>query len=287
MVVGVHRRVVATWLAHQLQRAVSDHFIHVHVRRRARAPLNHVDEKVLMMAAGADLLRGAHSDVGNSLVEQAELRVGERRRFLHRRERFDKRRELTQGNAGDGKIFERAERLHAVESVIRHVAIAEQIVLPAGARTGESERAAMADERRIGCREPPRDCARCSADERRVQGRIFLDHLVHLLGGEHERLGALNRARASAMRRVVKEKTFPEGLAGAKGHEANWTSLNRLLDRYCTRAQDGEKAARCAFVEEDLVALEGASGDESRELVEGGLGESLEKLRLAQLVANR
>ena len=110
---------------------------------------------------------------------------------------------------------------------------------------------------------------------------------MHLLGGEHERLGALNRARAGAVRRVVKEKTFPEGLAGAKGHEANWTSLNRLLDRYCTRVQDGEKAARCAFVEEDLVALEGASGDESRELVEGGLGESLEKLRLAQLVANR
>ena len=63
--VRAHRRVVAARATEQLERAVRDDFIRIHVRRRASAALDHVHEKVLVMTAGSDLARGAHDRVGH------------------------------------------------------------------------------------------------------------------------------------------------------------------------------------------------------------------------------
>ena len=137
------------------------------------------------MAAAANLAAPrARSRSAISCGEQPELGVRERRRFLHRGERLDERRELAQRHAGDREVLERAQRLHAVERVVGHLALAEQVVLDARARAAEAERASAAHQRRVDGGEPLRDRARRAADERRVERRRLADHLRDLLARE-------------------------------------------------------------------------------------------------------
>ena len=221
VVVRVNRRVVAALLVHQLERAIRDHFVRVHVRRRAGAALDHVDHEVLVMTSGAQLLRRAHDDVGNRAIEQPELGVGQRRRFLHRGQRLDEHGKFAQRDAGDREVLERAQRLHAVQRVLGHVAVAEQVVLASRARAGEAERTTVTHERRVGRGEPLRDRACGARDERGVQRRILLQHLAHLIGRDHERLGSLHGARARSVRRFVEQHSFAERLTRAERDETN------------------------------------------------------------------
>ena len=75
------------------------------------------------------------------------------------------------GDAGDREVLERAQRLDAVQRLVGHLALAEQVVLDAGALAAEAERASAADERRVGGGEALRDRARRAPDERRVERR--------------------------------------------------------------------------------------------------------------------
>jgi hypothetical protein len=86
--------VIAPLAARQLEGAVGDHLVRVHVRRRPGAPLDHVDEEVLVMTSRAELLRGTHDHVAHRTREQTELLVRERGGLLHHGERLDERREL-------------------------------------------------------------------------------------------------------------------------------------------------------------------------------------------------
>ena len=63
---GVHGVVFAAAATEQLERAVRDDFVRVHVRRRACAALDHIDHELVVQVAGADLLGSAHDRVGNA-----------------------------------------------------------------------------------------------------------------------------------------------------------------------------------------------------------------------------
>jgi hypothetical protein len=150
VVVRVDESVLAATFPRELEGAVRDHLVGVHVRRRAGAALDHVDHEVLVVAAGANLLRGADDEVGDVVGEEPEVVVRERGGLLDRGQRGDERGKLSQGGAGDREVLERAQGLDSIHCLVGHLAIAKQIVLDARHPARESHRAAAADERRVG-----------------------------------------------------------------------------------------------------------------------------------------
>ena len=200
MVVRVNVGVVAARVVHQLEGAVGDHLVRVHVGRRPGAALDHVDHEVLVMASGANLLCRSNDDLRDPAIEQAELGVRQRSGFLHHRQRFDEHGEFAKGDAGDREVLHRPQRLNAVQRVFGNVPLAEEVMLAARPGSGETERASVANEGGIGRGESLRYRPRGARDERRVQGRILLQHLVNLVGGDRERFGSLHRARTGAVR---------------------------------------------------------------------------------------
>ncbi len=70
VVVGVHV------LAERPGGEGREHLVDVHVARRARAGLEHVDRELRVVLAGGDLLGGSDDRVGDVLVEHAQLGVG-------------------------------------------------------------------------------------------------------------------------------------------------------------------------------------------------------------------
>ena len=78
---------------------------------------------------------------------------------------------------------------------------------------------------------------------------MLLEHLVHLRGGEHERLGALNGARARAVRQLVEQQSFADRFAGAERDEADVASFLALFDRDRAGDDDREEVARRALLE--------------------------------------
>ena len=85
--------------------------------------------------------------------QQPELRVGQRGGLLHRGVRLDERGELAQRHARDREVLERAQRLHAVERLVLHLALAEEVVLEPRAMSAEPQRASTSHERRVGTAE--------------------------------------------------------------------------------------------------------------------------------------
>ena len=65
VVVRVAERVLAAGAAQQLQGAVGDHLVGVHVGRGAGAALHHVDDEVAVPVAVDDLLAGAVDGIGD------------------------------------------------------------------------------------------------------------------------------------------------------------------------------------------------------------------------------
>ena len=124
--------VLAFRVAHELERAIGDHLVRVHVGRGARAALDHVDDELLEQRAVADLHRTPAAIASRLVVvEQPELVVRERRRLLDARERHDEVGIDRDRRAGDRKVLERAQRVHAVIGARGNAALAEQVVLAA------------------------------------------------------------------------------------------------------------------------------------------------------------
>ena len=73
--------------AQQFVRAIGDHFVRVHVVRRARARLEHIDHELLAKAAVGDLPRNLRNCVSPPLIELAQFKVGPRRGQLDQRRR--------------------------------------------------------------------------------------------------------------------------------------------------------------------------------------------------------
>ncbi len=86
VVVRVDRVLAAKLAAGELDRAVRDHLVHVHVGLGARARLPDGQREVVVERAGDHLIGGAHDQLGPVGVEEAELPVDEGRRFLQEAE---------------------------------------------------------------------------------------------------------------------------------------------------------------------------------------------------------
>eukprot|EP00982_Pelagococcus_subviridis_P009442 30923-Pelagococcus_subviridis.AAC.2 len=115
VVVRVHGRLAPDDAAHDLDRAVADHLVHVHVRLRPGPGLPHDEGEVLVEFAFDDFERGGANGGGAGRVQLAQILVHRRRGVLHDGERAqDLHRHLL---AADLEVLQRPLRLRAPVSV--------------------------------------------------------------------------------------------------------------------------------------------------------------------------
>ncbi len=203
--------VFALRVAEQFERAVGDDLVGAHVRRGARAALDHVHDELVMQLAGEDFVARLGDGVGDLAVQHAEFGVGQRGGLLHARQRADEMLVVADVNAGERKVLDRADGLHAVVGVVRHVAFAERIVLAAD--VGERRRAAFLREPLRGRPEPVAQPPGNLADEAVEDFGILRAHLVQFGARNLPDLRALLRHGGGAVRRVVEHHAFAEDRA--------------------------------------------------------------------------
>ena len=115
-------------MVHQLQRAVGDHLVRVHVGRRAGAALKDIELEFAVELAVDQLLTGAF-DAGRDLAaELTALEVGARGRHLHHPETFDEIGVVCEVNAGDVEVLQGPGGLHTVVGVGRYGLVAKEVV---------------------------------------------------------------------------------------------------------------------------------------------------------------
>jgi hypothetical protein len=129
VLVRVDDVVVATRVPHDLQRAVRDDLVGVHVRRRAGAALDDVDHELVGQRAAADLLARAGDRVEPFVVQQAEIVVGGCGGLLDRRERRHQVRAVRDGYPRDREVLQRAQGVDTPVGGVRHLPLTDQIVL--------------------------------------------------------------------------------------------------------------------------------------------------------------
>ena len=132
MIVWITVLVFTFLVAHQLEGAVGDHLVGVHVRRRAGAALEDVELELVVQLAVDDLLAGAFDRGEDLLRESTGLVVGARGGQLHHREPLDEVRIEAERHARDLEVLERSSGLDAVIGVGGHGEIAEQVVFGPG-----------------------------------------------------------------------------------------------------------------------------------------------------------
>src|SRR6185312_201480 len=121
------RCVSATSAAQNLVRPVGEYLVTVHVVAGTRTGLVHIDDELISMLPGEDLVGGAHDRVGEPRVEASGSLVNERSRALDPDDCVD---ECGKGfEAGDGKILRGPKRLDPVECGGRNGLLAEWIAL--------------------------------------------------------------------------------------------------------------------------------------------------------------
>ncbi len=129
----MHRRVLAALAAEDLVGAIREHFVRVHVVRRARAGLIRIDDELVAMLAGEHF-------VGRLRRSRRRARASRRpvslcvsaAAFLIHTCAVDERLERLQ--AADRKVLHGAQRLHAVQRVAGNVERAEGIFFAARIR---------------------------------------------------------------------------------------------------------------------------------------------------------
>ena len=129
VVVGGAELVLAALVAHDLEGAVGDYLVGVHVGGGAGAALDHIYGEVLVVHAFADFLAGLHDGVLLGVREEAELVVGDGCAFLGDGQAGDEQRVLVEVELADLEVLDATERLHAVEGARGDVAGAEQVAL--------------------------------------------------------------------------------------------------------------------------------------------------------------
>jgi hypothetical protein len=131
VVVRVDHGVVAFSPAEAFEREVRDDLVGVHVGRGAGAALDEVGDELVAHLARDQLVARTDDRVGDRRVEDAELAVGERRRFLDVAERLDEVRLGRHRDAGDVEVLGAAQRLDAVVGALRQHLLAEEVLFDA------------------------------------------------------------------------------------------------------------------------------------------------------------
>jgi hypothetical protein len=105
------------------------HLVDVHVRGGARAGLIGINRELVVVRSGDELVGRRSNRGGDGRVENANLRIDERRGLLDARERDDLPR-LKPGSA-DREVLDRALRLRGVQRIDGYEHFAHGVVLGA------------------------------------------------------------------------------------------------------------------------------------------------------------
>ncbi len=127
MIVGMHRSARAALPAKELDRAVRDDLVGVHVRRRAAPGLEDIDDELVVERAVDDVLSRADDRSGDVLVEQSQLAVDQRRLLLDEADGTDEA--TRQAQIADGEIDVRPHRVGTVVGGRRHLELAHRVAL--------------------------------------------------------------------------------------------------------------------------------------------------------------
>jgi hypothetical protein len=104
IVVGMHWLLRANHAAGQLNRAIGNHLVRVHVGLRARTCLKHDQRKLTVPTAVNHLLGGTHDQIDFFLRKLAQFPVGQGRTFLQDAERPDDRATPAETLDPDGEV---------------------------------------------------------------------------------------------------------------------------------------------------------------------------------------
>ena len=136
VVIGVAERILAPPVAQQLQGAVGNDFVGVHVRGCARPSLHHVRGEVAVPVAVDDLLAGAIDGPGNGGFQQAQPGVGPGGALLHHGQGADHGGKVAGGRPCDGEVVDGPQGLDAEEGVLGHVQGTDQVGFSPGPAAG-------------------------------------------------------------------------------------------------------------------------------------------------------
>jgi hypothetical protein len=118
VIVRVHRLLRAERAAGQLDRAVGDDLVDVHVALRAAAGLPDAQREMIVEFSGGHLVGGLHDEVGYFRLHLAEVEVDQRARFFQDAKRVDDfQRHAVRA---DVEMDERPRGLRAVVAVVGH-----------------------------------------------------------------------------------------------------------------------------------------------------------------------
>ena len=129
VVVGRAVLVFAVLMAHDLQRAVGDHFVGVHVGRRTGTALDHIHGECVVVLAVHDLAAGLCDRIELLVGEQPQLVIGFRSSQLGNGESLDEEGILVQMEFADSKVLDTPQGLDTVKYVGRQLYAAEQVAL--------------------------------------------------------------------------------------------------------------------------------------------------------------
>jgi hypothetical protein len=121
--------VLAARAAEDLRRAVREHFVDIHIVRRASARLIDVDDELIAQPPGQDFIGRAHDREADLARQPPERDVRLRRRLFHHDGRCHQL--VRRAQSADRKVLHRPRRLRAVVRVRRHADLAERIALDA------------------------------------------------------------------------------------------------------------------------------------------------------------
>ena len=126
--------VLTAFVAEELQAAVGDDFVGVHVGRGPCPALDDVHDERVEEPASADLLAGSRDRIGLVVRKHSEGIVRECRGLLDAGERAHEVRVDGDRNSRDGKVFQRAQGVDTVIGVGRDRPVTQEIVLDARRR---------------------------------------------------------------------------------------------------------------------------------------------------------
>ena len=127
VVVGVDQRIIALFAAQDLDGAVGDDLVGVHIGAGARAALDGIDDELIVQPARDDLIARLLDGAGHLLPDGAGGQVGARAGLFDPGDADD--HIPLQALAGDGKVFRRADGMDAVVNILGNVHFPDDIVL--------------------------------------------------------------------------------------------------------------------------------------------------------------
>ena len=132
MAVGTDDVISAALMIHELQRAIRDNFIRVHVRGGACSTLDHVDLEIAMMLSLSQLTARVDYCLSDRRAEQSEIAICLCSGLFYRGYSNDESREIANSYCADCEVLNRAQSLSSEQSVVRNFAFAEEIMFDSG-----------------------------------------------------------------------------------------------------------------------------------------------------------